>query len=80
MGTILHMQNIVWEKAAIAKFQHFFEEEMSQEAIQEMHNWYSKRLHECRRAGGQMTRYYINNIYWVLVLPHMPISALFAHM
>ena len=45
------------ERAAIARFQYLFENEMDQEAIQKMYSWYTKRLHECRRAKGQMTRY-----------------------
>lgn len=30
---------------------------MDQCAIQKMYKWYTKRLHDCRRAEGQMTRY-----------------------
>jgi len=45
------------EKAVIARFQHLFEEEMDQKAIQDIYSWYTKRLHEARRAKGQMTRY-----------------------
>ena len=45
------------ERAAIARFQQLFEEEMDQYTIQNLYNWYTKRLHDCRRAGGQMTRY-----------------------
>ena len=52
-----HAQRCTTERAAIARFQQLFEEEMDQYAIQNLYNWYTKRLHDCRRAGGQMTRY-----------------------
>jgi hypothetical protein len=45
------------EKAGLACFTKIFEEEIDQESINEYYKWYTKRLHECRRAGGQMTRY-----------------------
>ena len=52
-----HAQRCTTERAAIARFQQLFEEEIDQYAIQNLYNWYTKRLHDCRRAGGQMTRY-----------------------
>jgi hypothetical protein len=45
------------EKAGLAHFTKIFEEEIDQESINEYYKWYTKRLHDCRRAGGQMTRY-----------------------
>jgi hypothetical protein len=52
-----HAKRSTTEKAALARFRQLFEEEMDQCTIQNMYNWYTKRLHDCRRAGGQMTRY-----------------------
>jgi hypothetical protein len=52
-----HAQRCTTEKAAIARFQHLFDKEMDQGSIQKMYDWYTKRLHDCERAGGQMTRY-----------------------
>jgi hypothetical protein len=40
------------EKAALARFRQLFEEEMDQCVIQNMYNWYTKRLYDYRRAGG----------------------------
>jgi hypothetical protein len=45
------------EKAVIARFQQLFKEEIDQRTIQNMYNFYCKRLHDCRRANGQMTKY-----------------------
>ena len=45
------------EQAGLVRFTKIFEKEMDQKTIQNMYNWYTKRLHDCRRAGGQMTRY-----------------------
>jgi hypothetical protein len=52
-----HATRSTTEKAALARFRQLFEEEIDQYAIQKMYNWYTKRLHDCRKAGGQMTRY-----------------------
>lgn len=45
------------EQAGLARFTKIFEEEIDQKTIQEYYQWYTKRLYECRRLGGQMTRY-----------------------
>jgi hypothetical protein len=52
-----HARRVTSEKAALARFKRLFEEEMDVEKVQELYSWYTKRLHECRRTGGQMTRY-----------------------
>jgi hypothetical protein len=54
-----HTQRCTTEKASLARFIRIFEHEMDQKTIQNMYNSYTKRLHECRRANGQMTRYQI---------------------
>jgi hypothetical protein len=41
-------------KAGLARFSLIFNEEMD---LQHMYEYYTKRLHNCRRAGGQMTKY-----------------------
>ena len=51
-----HAQRCTIEKAALARFEQVFNE-MDQSKVQTLYNWYTKRLHDCRRAGGQMTRY-----------------------
>ena len=45
------------DKAALARFNQVFMEELDQGSINGMYKWYTKRLHECQRADGQMTRY-----------------------
>ena len=52
-----HAKRYVTEKAALARFTQIFEEEMDQDTIQDMYKSYTKRLHDCRRRGGQMTKY-----------------------
>ena len=52
-----HAIRTVSDKAALARFNQVFIEELDQKAIQGMYKWYTKRLHECQRADGQMTRY-----------------------
>ena len=51
-----HARRSTTEKAALARFMELFNE-MGQEQLQSLYKWYCKRLHECRRAEGQMTRY-----------------------
>ena len=51
-----HKRRCTTEKAALARFQQVFNE-MDQGKVQELYSWYTKRLWECRRARGQMTRY-----------------------
>jgi hypothetical protein len=45
------------KKAALARFAQVFEEEIDQMMIQNMYKFYTKRLHDCRRRKGQMTKY-----------------------
>lgn len=52
-----HAQRCTTEKASLARFTRIFEEEMNQGTIEHMYKYYTKRLHDCRRAGGQMTKY-----------------------
>lgn len=52
-----HRQQVMTEKTALAHFKRIFEEEMDQSTIQNLYYSYTKRLHNCRRASGQMTKY-----------------------
>jgi hypothetical protein len=45
------------EKGALSHFTQIFEKEMDQKTIQHMYEYYTKRLHDCRRAEAQMTKY-----------------------
>lgn len=40
----------------MARFKQVFKE-MDEKKVQYQYDFYTKRLWECRRAGGQMTRY-----------------------
>jgi DDE superfamily endonuclease len=51
-----HAKRTASETAALARFERVFEE-MDQSKVQGLYKWYTKRLQECRRAKGQMTRY-----------------------
>jgi hypothetical protein len=51
-----HAKRCITEKASLARFKQIFEE-MDQKTIQNLYNSYTKRLHDCKRAGGQMTKY-----------------------
>lgn len=44
-------------KKALDRFNRIFIEEMDQNTVNGIYKWYTKRLHEYRRADGQMTRY-----------------------
>jgi hypothetical protein len=52
-----HTKRVTTEMAGLARFYKLFNEEMDQNMIQNMYNSYTKRLHDCRRADGQMTKY-----------------------
>ena len=52
----LNPQAILY-RDSLARFTQIFEKEMDQNAIQYMYNKYTKRLHDCRRAEGQKTKY-----------------------
>jgi hypothetical protein len=45
------------QEAGLARIIQLFKKEIDQETIQYMYNKYTKRLHNCRRVGGQMTKY-----------------------
>ena len=45
------------KKTALTRFKKVFGEDTDQEKINEQFTWYTKRLHECIRLGGQMTKY-----------------------
>jgi hypothetical protein len=45
------------EKTALTRFRKVFGKDTDQEKINEQFSWYIKRLHECIRLGGQMTKY-----------------------
>jgi hypothetical protein len=47
-----HAQRYIIEKASLARFTRIFEEEMNQGTIEHMYKYYTKRLYDCRRAGG----------------------------
>ena len=51
-----HSRRCTTERAAIARFERVFSE-MDQQKVNSQYEWYTKRLWECRRASGQMTRY-----------------------
>ena len=44
-------------KKALDRFNYIFIEEMDQDTVNRIYKQYTKRLHEYRRADGQMTRY-----------------------
>jgi hypothetical protein len=44
-------------KAALARFDRIWNEELSQKKINNIYTWYIKRLLEAERIDGQMTRY-----------------------
>jgi DDE superfamily endonuclease len=52
-----HSRRCASKKTALARFRKVFGEDTDQEKINEQFTWYTKRLHECIRLGGQMTKY-----------------------
>ena len=52
-----HIKRCTTQKASLQRFQRVFEEEIDQGTIQNLYNFYAKRLHDCKKAKGQMTRY-----------------------
>ncbi len=56
MKRAFHARRVASEQAAIARFMQLFNE-IEQEKVRKLDTWYTKRFWECRRAGGQMTRY-----------------------
>ena len=45
------------KEEALEHFTDIWDNQLDQEQIAEYYNWYTKRLHECKRVDGQMTRY-----------------------
>lgn len=54
---VFYLKRYTIEKASLARFKHIFKKEINQEMIQNIYNSHTKRLHDCRRAEGQMTKY-----------------------
>jgi transposase InsO family protein len=52
-----HSKGCVTEKSGFKRFEQLFNHEMSQDKIQGQYEWYTRRLHACREANGQMTKY-----------------------
>jgi hypothetical protein len=52
-----YTKRYIIEKAALVYFLKVFDQEIDQIIIQCMYNKYTKRLHDCLRAKGQMTKY-----------------------
>jgi hypothetical protein len=52
-----YYRRITTKKAALARFCKIFKEELDEEEVESQYKWYTKRLHECGRRDGQMTRY-----------------------
>ena len=52
-----HLKCVEEEDIALERFIDVWENQVDQEKIAEMYSWYTKRLHECIRADGQITRY-----------------------
>lgn len=52
-----HCKRTATQHTALARFSQIFNEELNDEKVHEMYEWYTKRLHECQRRDGQMTRY-----------------------
>jgi hypothetical protein len=52
-----HSRHYTSEKTALARFRKVFGEDTDQEKISEQFTWYTKRLHEYIRLGGQMMKY-----------------------
>jgi hypothetical protein len=54
---LFHSKRNASEKSALSHFTQIFEKEMDQKTIQHMYEYYTKRLHDCRRAEGPITKY-----------------------
>jgi hypothetical protein len=52
-----HHKRTTTQKAALARFTQIFMEELDEDIVHSQYNWYTKRLHECGRRDGQITRY-----------------------
>ena len=54
---LFHKRQCTSKKEALVRFKHVFKEEFNQEIIRNMYKYYTKRLHDCRRRKGQITKY-----------------------
>tara|TARA_R110002060_G_scaffold1899_4_gene3473 strand:- start:26 stop:394 length:369 start_codon:yes stop_codon:yes gene_type:complete len=54
---LFHAERTASQKAALNRFSRIWNRELSQNKINNMYTWYTKRLHEAERVDGQMTRY-----------------------
>ena len=54
---LFHARRSRTKKQAEERFAQVFEHDFNQDLIQNMYKYYTKRLHDCRRRGGQMTKY-----------------------
>lgn len=54
---LFHQRRSTSKRTALARFTKIFKEEFDQEMIQNMYNFYTKRLHDLNRRDGQMTKY-----------------------
>jgi hypothetical protein len=54
---LFHSKRSASEKDALLHFTQVFKKEIDQKTIQHMYEYYTKRLHDCGRAEGQMTKY-----------------------
>jgi hypothetical protein len=52
-----HSRRCTTEKAAMARFEQVFIEELDQNTIQNLYDFYTLRLWDCRRVEGQMTKF-----------------------
>ena len=52
-----YLKRVEEKDIVLERFIDIWENQVDQEKILEMYSWYTKRLHECIRANGQITRY-----------------------
>ena len=54
---LFHEQYCSFQQAAYVRFIELWDEKVDQQQIQHMYDYYAKRLHDVRRANGQMSQY-----------------------
>lgn len=54
---LFHARRSRTKAQAEERFSYIFQEDFNQEMIQNMYKYYCKRLHDCKRRKGQMTKY-----------------------
>ena len=54
---LFYKRQYTLKKEALVRFKYVFEEEFNQEIIQNIYKYYTKRLYDCRRRKGQITKY-----------------------